>query len=151
MPKPSEEVHRGGSTATDDLNSKCSLWLGQKETALTDGNWCGLRSVYYNAGVILNSFAQWRSARTLRQGSQQEKGQAVALDHRQTDRRRGAILGLAIGDALGAAVEFQPAGSFPEVTGFCAGDLTAWNRASGLTTPAWPSRWPIASPTWDGT
>ena len=47
--------------------------------------------------------------------------QAVALDHKQTDRRRGAILGLAIGDALGAAVEFQPAGSFPEVTGFRAG------------------------------
>ena len=37
---------------------------------------------------------------------QQVKGQAVALDHKQTDRRRGAILGLAIGDALGAAVEF---------------------------------------------
>ncbi len=62
-----------------------------------------------------------RSARTLRLGSQQVKGQAVALAHKQTDRRRGAILGLAIGDALGAAVEFQPAGSFPEVTGFRAG------------------------------
>src|SRR3954453_4864616 len=34
------------------------------------------------------------------------------------DRRRGAMLGLAIGDALGAAVEFQPPGSFPEVTGY---------------------------------
>jgi ADP-ribosyl-[dinitrogen reductase] hydrolase len=45
----------------------------------------------------------------------------VALDHKQTDRRRGAILDLAIGDALGAAVEFQPAGSLPEVTGFRAG------------------------------
>jgi len=45
----------------------------------------------------------------------------VALDPSFTDRRRGAILGLAIGDALGAAVEFQPAGSFPEVTGFRAG------------------------------
>jgi ADP-ribosylglycohydrolase len=31
------------------------------------------------------------------------------------------MLGLAIGDALGAAVEFQPAGSFPQVTGFRAG------------------------------
>ena len=46
---------------------------------------------------------------------------AMALDPKVTDRRRGAILGLAIGDALGAAVEFQPAGSFPEVTGFRAG------------------------------
>jgi hypothetical protein len=25
MPKPSYEVHPGGSTATKDLNSKCSL------------------------------------------------------------------------------------------------------------------------------
>jgi len=48
-------------------------------------------------------------------------GKAVALDHKQTDRSRGAMLGLAIGDALGAAVEFQPAGSFPEVAGFRAG------------------------------
>ncbi|MBW3598430.1 MAG: ADP-ribosylglycohydrolase family protein [Planctomycetes bacterium] len=37
------------------------------------------------------------------------------------DRQRGALLGLAIGDALGAAVEFEPAGSFPPVTGYRAG------------------------------
>lgn len=34
------------------------------------------------------------------------------------DRRRGALLGLAVGDALGAAVEFQPPGTFPEVADF---------------------------------
>lgn len=34
------------------------------------------------------------------------------------DRRRGTILGLAVGDALGAAVEFSPPGSFPLVTGY---------------------------------
>lgn len=34
------------------------------------------------------------------------------------DRRRGMFLGLAIGDALGAAVEFQSPGTFPEVTGY---------------------------------
>jgi ADP-ribosyl-[dinitrogen reductase] hydrolase len=34
------------------------------------------------------------------------------------DRQRGSLLGLAIGDALGAAVEFEPAGSFPEVVGY---------------------------------
>ena len=45
----------------------------------------------------------------------------MALDQEQTDRRRGAMLGLAIGDALGAAVEFQSPGSFAEVTGFRAG------------------------------
>ena len=36
----------------------------------------------------------------------------------RTDRCRGALLGLAIGDALGAAVEFRPPGTFPPVTGF---------------------------------
>lgn len=34
------------------------------------------------------------------------------------DRQRGALLGLAIGDALGAAVEFKPPGTFPLVTTF---------------------------------
>lgn len=34
------------------------------------------------------------------------------------DRRRGALIGLAVGDALGAAVEFKTPGSFDPVTGF---------------------------------
>jgi ADP-ribosyl-[dinitrogen reductase] hydrolase len=34
------------------------------------------------------------------------------------DRRRGALIGLAVGDALGAAVEFSEPGSFPPVTGY---------------------------------
>src|SRR6185437_8383710 len=34
------------------------------------------------------------------------------------DRRRGALIGLAVGDALGAAVEFRSPGSFPPVTGY---------------------------------
>ena len=38
-----------------------------------------------------------------------------------TDRQRGTLLGLAIGDALGAAVEFKPPGTFPKVTGFRGG------------------------------
>ena len=33
------------------------------------------------------------------------------------DRYRGALVGLAVGDALGAAVEFKPRGTFPPVTG----------------------------------
>lgn len=37
------------------------------------------------------------------------------------DRQRGCLLGLAIGDALGAAVEFQTPGSFEPVTEFRAG------------------------------
>jgi len=38
-----------------------------------------------------------------------------------TDRLRGALIGLAVGDALGAAVEFQSPGSFAPVTGFRTG------------------------------
>jgi len=37
------------------------------------------------------------------------------------DRCRGSLFGLAIGDALGAAVEFRKPGTFPPVTGFRAG------------------------------
>ena len=33
------------------------------------------------------------------------------------DRCRGTLIGLAVGDALGAAVEFKPPGSFKPVTG----------------------------------
>lgn len=39
------------------------------------------------------------------------------------DRQRGMLLGLAIGDALGAAVEFQSPGRFPEVAGYRDGGL----------------------------
>ena len=35
-----------------------------------------------------------------------------------SDRARGTLIGLAIGDALGAAVEFRPLGSFRPVTGY---------------------------------
>src|SRR5690554_4456716 len=37
------------------------------------------------------------------------------------DRQRGSLFGLAVGDALGAAVEFQSPGSFEPVTDFRAG------------------------------
>ena len=37
------------------------------------------------------------------------------------DRERGTLLGLAVGDALGAAVEFQPPGTFELVTDYRAG------------------------------
>lgn len=37
------------------------------------------------------------------------------------DRLRGMLLGLAVGDALGAAVEFRPPGTFEPVTGYRGG------------------------------
>ena len=39
----------------------------------------------------------------------------------KADRQRGTLLGLAIGDALGAAVEFKRPGTFAEVTGYRRG------------------------------
>ena len=33
------------------------------------------------------------------------------------DRQHGTVIGLAIGDALGAGVKFEMPGIFPEVTG----------------------------------
>lgn len=47
------------------------------------------------------------------------------------DRAKGALLGLAVGDALGAPVEFKPRGSFPPVTGMMAGG------PHGLPAGAW--------------
>ena len=37
------------------------------------------------------------------------------------DKQRGCLIGLAVGDALGAAIEFQPPGTFDPVTGYRAG------------------------------
>lgn len=39
----------------------------------------------------------------------------------QTDRKRGCLVGLAVGDALGAAIEFQSPGSFEPVTDYRSG------------------------------
>jgi ADP-ribosyl-[dinitrogen reductase] hydrolase len=36
---------------------------------------------------------------------------------KESDRFRGCLLGLAVGDAVGTTVEFWPHGSFPPVTG----------------------------------
>jgi hypothetical protein len=38
-----------------------------------------------------------------------------------SDRFRGALLGLACGDAVGTAVEFKPRGTFPLVTDMVGG------------------------------
>jgi hypothetical protein len=58
-----------------------------------------------------------RCARGSSTGSRKCEG-GVMIDR---DRQRGMLVGLAIGDALGAAVEFEPPGSFAEVTGYRAG------------------------------
>jgi len=49
-----------------------------------------------------------------------------------TDRIEGCFLGLAIGDALGAAVEFEGRNTFPPVTGYRAGG--PWGLSAGQWT-----------------
>ena len=39
----------------------------------------------------------------------------------RNDRYRGALLGLAVGDAVGTTVEFKPRGTFPPVTDMVGG------------------------------
>jgi ADP-ribosyl-[dinitrogen reductase] hydrolase len=67
------------------------------------------------------------------------------------DRCRGALIGLAVGDALGAAVEFQYPGSFAPVTGFRDGgphglDAGEWTDDTSLALALADS---IASVGWD--
>ncbi len=45
----------------------------------------------------------------------------VPLQKSRDNRSSGCFIGLAIGDTLGAAVEFQPPGTFDPVTGYRAG------------------------------
>ena len=40
---------------------------------------------------------------------------------KELDRYRGCLLGLAVGDAIGTAVEFKARGSFPPVTDMLGG------------------------------
>jgi ADP-ribosylglycohydrolase len=67
------------------------------------------------------------------------------------DRQRGTLIGLAVGDALGAAVEFESPGTFPEVTGFRAGgphglDAGGWTDDTSMALALADS---IASTGWD--
>jgi ADP-ribosyl-[dinitrogen reductase] hydrolase len=53
------------------------------------------------------------------------------------DRQRGALIGLAVGDALGAPVEFHPTGMFPPVSGYRGGgwhglDAGEWTDDTSL-------------------
>ena len=61
------------------------------------------------------------------------------------DRSRGAILGLAIGDALGAAVESKPPRSFHEVAGYRGGGPHGLNAREWTDDTSMGWRLPIAS------
>jgi ADP-ribosylglycohydrolase len=51
---------------------------------------------------------------------------------------RGAMLGLAVGDAVGTTLEFQSPGSFDKLDDMVVGGLSTSRPESGLTTLLWP-------------
>jgi ADP-ribosylglycohydrolase len=67
------------------------------------------------------------------------------------DRRRGALVGLAVGDALGAAIEFESPGSFAPVTGYRDGGPHGLNAGEWTddTSMALALADSIASAGWD--
>jgi ADP-ribosyl-[dinitrogen reductase] hydrolase len=67
------------------------------------------------------------------------------------DRRRGTLIGLAVGDALGAAVEFQRPGRFAAVTGYRGGGTHGLNPGEWTddTSMALALADSIASAGWD--
>ena len=65
-------------------------------------------------------------------------------EDKRRDRYLGCLLGLAVGDALGTTLEFKAPGTFKPVTDMVGGGPFHLNRASGPTTPPWPSAWPKA-------
>jgi ADP-ribosylglycohydrolase len=53
------------------------------------------------------------------------------------DRYRGALLGLAVGDALGTTLEFKAPGTFKPITDMIGGGPFGLKPVSGLTIPQW--------------
>lgn len=70
---------------------------------------------------------------------------------RYIDRQRGTLLGLAVGDSLGAAVEFKSPGTFPEVTDYRSGGPHGLSRGEWTddTSMALALADSIASVGWD--
>ena len=53
------------------------------------------------------------------------------------DRIRGALIGFAVGDAVGTTVEFKSPGTFAPATGMVAVGRFGPSRASGPMTRRW--------------
>ena len=54
-------------------------------------------------------------------GMRRRETRSIGRATNMIDRQRGCLFGLAVGDALGAAVEFERPGTFPAVTGYRGG------------------------------
>ena len=58
-------------------------------------------------------------------------------DEAKRDRVRGALIGLAVGDAVGTTVEFKAPGTFPPVTDMVGGGRSVFAQESGPTIRRW--------------
>jgi len=59
------------------------------------------------------------------------------------DRALGALLGLAVGDALGTTLEFSPRDSQPHHSEMIGQGRSTSRLGFGPMTPRWPWPWPI--------
>ena len=63
------------------------------------------------------------------------------------DRAIGALLGLAVGDAVGTTLEFKRPGSFAPITDMVGGGPFELQPGHGPTTRRWRCAWPSRSST----
>lgn len=73
-------------------------------------SWLSTVSCVFSRGLEL-----WIGNTATNQAISEKKGRNMS---EKSDRKRGALLGLAVGDSLGAAVEFQGRGTFEPVKGY---------------------------------
>ena len=89
-------------------------------------------------GAIENETQEAHVARCLQRPPAVPPRSADAID----DRALGAFLGLAVGDAVGTTLEFQPRDAQPRLDATWSGAARSASRpAAGPTTPPW--RWPL--------
>lgn len=63
-------------------------------------------------------------------------------DEAARDRARGALLGLAVGDALGTTLEFKPKDRYQPLTTIVGGGPFSLEPGEWTMTPPWPWRLP---------
>ena len=114
-------VHcRGGLGRTGTVAASVLVALGQKDP---DAAIALVRKVRSDRAVETPAQEEYvRSfARGLRTENRPPSGRSLRREPAQLERYRGCLLGLAVGDALGTAVEFESPGSFRPVEDIIGG------------------------------
>ena len=107
-----------------DLGVLPPRWLGYEFNSLFQGLLV-TKSDFPTCSVRLHNTADSSEVRATSPKRSQRTGSIEKVGNREInlirDRYRGSILGLAVGDALGAPVEFKRPGSFEPVTDMSSG------------------------------